>query len=158
MEDEIVLRFLRTQAKHAKYVTSVCTGALVLGAAGLLNGYRATTHWLSLPLLPLFGAVPVDERVVIDRNRMTGGGVTAGIDFGLQLAALLQGEIIAQQIQLAMEYNPDPPFRVARQQRPPKIGRYGSARCRAVPTRAIGSLQAGCGAPARRRLKGERDA
>jgi cyclohexyl-isocyanide hydratase len=110
MEDEIVLQFLRTQAKHAKYVTSVCTGALVLGAAGLLKGYRATTHWLSLPLLPLFGAVAIEERVVIDRNRMTGGGVTAGIDFGLQLAALLQGEIIAQQIQLAMEYNPDPPF------------------------------------------------
>jgi len=110
MDDEIVLQFLRTQAEHAQYVTSVCTGALVLGAAGLLKGYRATTHWLSLPFLPLFGAIPIEERVVIDRNRMTGGGVTAGIDFGLQLAALLQDETIAQQIQLGMEYSPDPPF------------------------------------------------
>jgi cyclohexyl-isocyanide hydratase len=91
-------------------VTSVCTGALVLGAAGLLRGYRATTHWLSLPLLEMFGAIPVDERVVIDRNRMTGGGITAGIDFGLRLAAVLRGETLAQEIQLQMEYRPQPPF------------------------------------------------
>ncbi len=110
MHDEAVLGFLRRQAQEAKYVTSVCTGALVLGAAGLLWGYRATTHWLSLPLLELYGAIPVDERVVVDRNRMTGGGVTAGIDFGLQLAAMLRGETIAQQIQLQMEYSPAPPF------------------------------------------------
>jgi len=111
MDDEVVLQFLRKQAEHTKYVTSVCTGALVLGAAGLLKGYRATTHWLSLPLLPLFGAIAVEERVVVDGNRVTGGGVTAGIDFGLHLAAMLQGETIAQQIQLRMEYSPDPPFR-----------------------------------------------
>lgn len=110
MLDDAVLGFLRRQAEDAKYVTSVCTGALVLGAAGLLRGYRATTHWLSLPFLELFGAIPVDARVVVDRNRVTGGGVTAGIDFGLRLAAILQGETIAQQIQLQMEYRPEPPF------------------------------------------------
>lgn len=110
MNDDTVLEFLRRQAEQAKYLTSVCTGALVLGAAGLLKGYRATTHWLSLPLLPLFGAIPVDKRVVVDRNRVTGGGVTAGIDFGLRLAGILQGETMAQQIQLQMEYRPEPPF------------------------------------------------
>jgi len=110
MGDERVLDFLREQAKGARYVTSVCTGALVLGAAGLLRGYRATTHWLSLPLLEMFGAIPVEERVVVDRNRVTGGGITAGIDFSLLLAAILRGETVAQQIQLQMEYSPDPPF------------------------------------------------
>jgi len=110
MDDEDVLGFVREAAKGARYVSSVCTGALVLGAAGLLRGYRATTHWLSLPLLETFGAIPVDERVVIDRNRVTGGGVTAGIDFGLRLAAELRGAAVAQQIQLQMEYSPAPPF------------------------------------------------
>ncbi len=110
MEDDAVLDFLRAQAKGARYVTSVCTGALVLGAAGLLDGYKATTHWLSLPLLALFGAEPVAERFVVDRNRVTGGGVTAGIDFALKLAALLKGEAVAQSIQLQMEYDPRPPF------------------------------------------------
>ncbi len=111
MEDEPTLDFLRRQAAQARYVTSVCTGALVLGAAGLLRGYRATTHWLSLELLRHFGAVPVDERVVIDHDRISGGGVTAGIDFGLAVAAILRGEAVAQRIQLQMEYNPAPPFR-----------------------------------------------
>ena len=110
MEDERLLRFLRTQGDGARYVTSVCTGALLLGAAGLLRGYRATTHWLSLDLLPLFGAEPVDARVVVDRNRITGGGVTAGIDFGLAVAAELHGAAAAQDIQLMIEYNPAPPF------------------------------------------------
>jgi len=110
MEDDALLRFLRAQAERAQWVTSVCTGALVLGAAGLLRGYRATTHWLSLDLLPPFGAIPVRERVVIDRNRATGGGVTAGIDFGLRLAAELRGEKVAREIQLLMEYDPSPPF------------------------------------------------
>ena len=110
MEDEALLRFLRVHAQHARYVTSVCTGALLLGAAGLLRGYRATTHWLSLDLLPLFGAQPVEERVVIDRNRITGGGVTAGIDFGLFVAAQVFGPTVAQEIQLMIEYSPDPPF------------------------------------------------
>src|SRR5438046_2080484 len=110
MQDEGVLGFLRQQAAGAKYVTSVCTGALVLGAAGLLTGYRATTHWTAMPLLPLLGATPVAARIVVDRNRLTGGGVTAGIDFGLHLAAVLRGEDVAKQIQLELEYNPQPPF------------------------------------------------
>jgi len=110
MEDRDVLEFLRKQAAHARYVTSVCTGALVLGAAGLLKGYRATTHWLSLELLPVFGATAVPDRVVIDRNRITGGGVTAGIDFALTIAAELCGEKTAKAIQLLIEYDPAPPF------------------------------------------------
>ena len=108
--DEAMLDFLQRQARQANYVTSVCTGALVLGAAGLLGGYRATTHWLSLPLLELYGAIAVQQRVVIDGNRVTAGGCTAGMDFGLQLAAMLRGETIAQQIQLHLEYSPAPPF------------------------------------------------
>jgi cyclohexyl-isocyanide hydratase len=110
MEDEATHAFLRRQAAGARYVTSVCTGALVLGAAGLLTGYRATTHWLSLPLLSLLGATPVDARVVVDRDRITGGGMTAGIDFGLSVAALLYGDDVAQRVQLQMEYEPEPPF------------------------------------------------
>lgn len=110
MEDQATLAFLQHRAGAARYVTSVCTGALLLGAAGLLRGYKATTHWLSLDLLPVFGAKAVNERVVIDRNRITGGGVTAGIDFGLALAAELYGKEAAQEIQLMMEYDPAPPF------------------------------------------------
>ena len=110
MENEGLLQFLRARAPHARYVTSVCTGALVLGAAGLLRGYRATTHWLSWDLLRLFGAEPVDERVVIDRGRITGGGVTAGIDFGLVVAAEVCGPAVAQEVQLMLEYSPAPPF------------------------------------------------
>jgi cyclohexyl-isocyanide hydratase len=110
MEDELMLRFLQAKARDARFVTSVCTGALVLGAAGLLTGYRATTHWLSLDLLPLFGALPVDDRVVVDRDRITGGGVTAGIDFGLVVAAEVSGQSAAEEIQLMIEYNPAPPF------------------------------------------------
>ena len=110
MEDQALLRFLRARAPGARYITSVCTGALVLGAAGLLKGYRATTHWLSRDLLALFGAEPVDERVVIDRNRITGGGITAGIDFGLTVAAEVFGQRVAQEVQLMLEYSPAPPF------------------------------------------------
>jgi cyclohexyl-isocyanide hydratase len=110
MADEEALSFLRKQAERARYITSVCTGSLVLGAAGLLRGYRATCHWLSLDQLPLFGAIPVKERVVFNRNRITGGGVTAGIDFGLALVAELIGAEAAQAIQLQIEYDPDPPF------------------------------------------------
>ena len=110
MEDRPTLEFLRRQAQEARYVTSVCTGALVLGAAGLLKGYRATTHWLSLDLLPEFGATAAPERVVIDRNRITGGGVTAGIDFALTIAAEVAGPATAKSIQLLIEYNPAPPF------------------------------------------------
>ncbi len=111
MQDDEVLRFLADQGKRARYVTSVCTGALVLGAAGLLDGYDAATHWAFMDLLPMFGARPVRKRVVVDRNRITGGGVTAGIDFGLTLAAELAGEPLAKAIQLGLEYDPAPPFR-----------------------------------------------
>jgi len=110
LEDEALLAFLRARAAHARCVTSVCSGSLLLGAAGLLRGYRATTHWLSLDLLPLFGAKPVEARVVHDRNRITGAGVTAGIELGLVLAAELYGAPVAQAIQLAIEYCPAPPF------------------------------------------------
>jgi cyclohexyl-isocyanide hydratase len=110
MQDREVLEFLRHQAERARYVTSVCTGALVLGAAGLLKGYRATTHWLSLELLPIFGATPAPDRVVIDRNRITGGGVTSGIDFALVIAGEIAGADTAKEIQLLIEYNPAPPF------------------------------------------------
>ncbi len=110
LEDERMLAFLRTRAERAAYVTSVCSGALMLGAAGLLRGYRATTHWMSLDLLALVGAEPVRERVVRDRNRITGGGVTAGIDFALVVAAEVFGAAVAEGIQLAIEYDPAPPF------------------------------------------------
>ncbi len=110
LEDREVLEFLRRQSAGARYVTSVCTGALVLGAAGLLKGYKATTHWLSLGLLAEFGATPLPDRVVTDRNRITGGGVTAGIDFALTVAAEVAGVDKAKSIQLLIEYNPAPPF------------------------------------------------
>ena len=110
MEDEEVLSFIRAQSKQAKLVTSVCTGSLVLGAAGLLEGYKATTHWASLDQLALLGAEPVNERVVRDRNRITGAGVTSGIDFALSVVSEMFGPDIAQNIQLHMEYDPAPPF------------------------------------------------
>jgi len=103
-------RFLVQRAADAAYITSVCTGALVLGAAGLLQGYKAATHWRYMDLLPLLGAVPVDERIVRDRNRITSGGVTAGIDFGLELAAELCGVREAEKAQLYLQYAPAPPF------------------------------------------------
>lgn len=110
MQDEAILAFVRGQAARARYVTSVCTGALVLGAAGLLTGRRATTHWAALDLLAAFGATPIAERVVRDSNLVTGGGVTAGIDFALTLAAELFGQAEAERVQLALEYAPSPPF------------------------------------------------
>ncbi len=110
LNDDETLGFIRSQALEARYVTSVCTGALVLGAAGLLKGKRATTHWMSHDMLSAFGAIPVNERYVIDGNIVTGGGVTAGIDFALGIAADLHGEELARAIQLAIEYDPAPPF------------------------------------------------
>jgi cyclohexyl-isocyanide hydratase len=110
MEDEEVLGWLRQQAAGARSVFSVCTGALLCGAAGLLKGRRATTHWASFHLLPFFGAIPVNERVVVDRNWVFAAGVTAGIDGALRLAAELRGDEAAQMIQLYIEYAPEPPF------------------------------------------------
>jgi cyclohexyl-isocyanide hydratase len=110
MEDEAALSFLRKQAATAQYVTSVCTGSLVLGAAGLLKGKRATCHWAALEHLKPLGAIPVSEKVVVDGNIVTGAGVTSGIDFALTLAAILESEEVAREIQLQIEYDPDPPF------------------------------------------------
>ena len=111
LRDAEVLGFVRAQAARARYVTSVCTGSLVLGAAGLLKGRRATTHWFSHDFLQRFGAIPVHGRVVRDGNLITAGGVTAGIDFGLAVVAELLGQAQAEAIQLALEYAPQPPFR-----------------------------------------------
>jgi cyclohexyl-isocyanide hydratase len=108
--DDESLDFIRRQAEGARYVTSVCTGALVLGAAGLLQGYKATTHWAAMQELEKFGAIPTPVRVCVDRNRVTDGGVTAGIDFGLRLVEILADRATAESIQLFIEYNPAPPF------------------------------------------------
>lgn len=110
VNDEETLDFLRAQAAGAKYITSVCTGSLVLGAAGLLKGYRATTHWSAMDYLSLFGAMPTKTRVCVDRNRITGGGITAGIDFALTLVSMLADRQLAEAIQLRLGYNPAPPF------------------------------------------------
>ena len=110
MEDPEVLAFLSSRGGKAGYVTSACTGSLVLAAAGLLEGRRATTHWLALESLARFGVEPVSARVVVDGNRVTGAGVTAGIDFALTLAATLMDESYAKGIELMMEYDPEPPF------------------------------------------------
>jgi cyclohexyl-isocyanide hydratase len=110
MVDAEALDFLRKQATKARYVTSVCTGSLILGAAGLLKGYKSACHWAWRDMLKDFGATPVAQRVVRDRNRISGGGVTAGIDFGLTVAAELAGEEAAKSIQLVLEYDPQPPF------------------------------------------------
>lgn len=110
LEEQEVLAFLRHAAAGARYVVGVCTGSLVLGAAGLLRGKRAGTHWMSRDLLRAFGAEPVAERVVVDGNLFTGGGVTAGIDVALAIAAEIAGRATAEAIQLAIEYDPAPPF------------------------------------------------
>jgi cyclohexyl-isocyanide hydratase len=110
MDDETVLSFIREQAAGAEYVFSVCTGALLCGAAGLLRNVRSTTHWASFDLLPYFGAIPVDSRVVVDGRHVSAAGVTAGIDGALTVAALLRGDFAAKQIQLMIEYAPDPAF------------------------------------------------
>ncbi len=110
MDDEPVLQWLRARAAHARYILSVCTGALTLGAAGLLRGRRATTHWNSVHLLPYFGATAENARVVVDGNLISTAGVSAGVDGALAMAALLAGEPAAQRIQLEMQYAPEPPF------------------------------------------------
>jgi cyclohexyl-isocyanide hydratase len=110
MDDEEVLSFIRVQSRSAKYVFSVCTGALLCGAAGLLRGVKATTHWSAFHLLRYFGAIPTDARVVVDGTMVSSAGVTAGFDGALVIASLLRGERIAQRIQLAIQYAPEPPF------------------------------------------------
>lgn len=110
LQDTETIRFLRERGASAKWVTGVCTGVLLLGAAGLLRGHRATAHWYVRDLLPMFDATPVSQRVVMDRNRITGGGVTSGIDMALTVSSLLRGEEQARLQTLAFEYAPAPPF------------------------------------------------
>ena len=138
MNDAETLAFVAAQGAKARYVTSVCTGSLVLGAAGLLNGYRSACHWASRDLLAAFGAIPVAERVVRDRNRFSGGGVTAGIDFGLTLLAELAGDEVAQSVQLGLEYDPQPPFQSGS---PEKAGADRTARVRAQMEKMIARRQ-----------------
>jgi cyclohexyl-isocyanide hydratase len=118
--DSAIVAFVREQAKGAQWVTSVCTGSFILGAAGLLQGKRATTHWAYTQLLPMFGATFEEARVVRDGNLVTAGGVTSGIDFALELMALAQGEDVARSIQLALEYDPAPPFQGGHPSRSPQ--------------------------------------
>ncbi|MDX2235786.1 MAG: DJ-1/PfpI family protein [Hyphomonadaceae bacterium] len=132
MADAETMAFVRRMGGRARYVTSVCTGAFILGAAGLLRGKRATTHWAYHDLLPLVGAIPERARVVRDGDTFTGGGVTAGIDFALTLAGEIAGDAVAQSIQLAIEYDPAPPFdagdpdRAPEAVRTPIAKRYGA--------------------------------
>lgn len=110
MEDRRLREFLRRQAETARWITAVCTGSLLLGAAGLLRGYRATTHWRYVDCLRDLGAMPIEKRIVCDRTRITAAGVSAGVDLGLFVAALLKGDGLAREIQLQLEYDPQPPF------------------------------------------------
>ncbi|MGH6617549.1 DJ-1/PfpI family protein [Sphingomonas sp.] len=136
-EDPATMAWVRSAAGGASWVTSVCTGALLLGAAGLLRGYRATTHWAQHHHLAAFGAIPVRERVVFDRNRVTGGGVTAGIDFGLALTAAIRGEDHARLVQLSLEYDPAPPFDAGSPERADTatLARYQALATRLAPDR-----------------------
>lgn len=140
MNDDVVLDFLADRGSRARYITSVCTGSLLLGCAGLLKGYRATSHWVALELLPLVGATPVQERVVEDRNRITGAGVSAGIDFGLVVADRLRGRVYAEMLQLVNEYNPQPPFDAGT---PAKAGPGMTAHLRSALGPAMEEFRAG---------------
>lgn len=139
VEDSEVLDFLAERGGKAGYVTSVCTGSLVLAAAGLLRGFRATSHWSVLELLSLFGATPVAERVVVDRNRITGAGVTSGIDMALRTAAMLFGDELACEIQLRLEYDPAPPHDCGS---PAKAPKSIVDRARAVMDQRMGDRRA----------------
>lgn len=144
MEDEATLAWIRHAAAGATWVTSVCTGSLLLGAAGLLKGYRATCHWASHHHLAAFGAIPVHDRVVFDRNRVTGGGVTAGIDFGLALTAAIRGEDHARLVQLSLEYDPAPPFDCGSPARADAAtrARYDAMAAKSAPSRDARTLAA----------------
>jgi cyclohexyl-isocyanide hydratase len=145
-DDAETIAWLRATGASARWVTSACTGSLLLGAAGLLEGYRAATHWAFMDLLPMVGAIPDPRRIVVDRNRITGGGVTAGIDVALQIAAEVAGRDVAQQIQLQLEYDPHPPFRAGHPDvAPPELvaqaremtaGRYAQRRAQLERLRA----------------------
>jgi len=137
MPDKTVLAWLRKIAADAQWVTSVCTGSLVLGAAGLLKGYKSACHWASIDQLEYFGATPVRERIVEDRNRFTGGGVTSGIDFALALAARIRDEDFARFIQLSIEYDPHPPFDAGSPDKvsPEILARYHKMIAAAAPDR-----------------------
>jgi cyclohexyl-isocyanide hydratase len=124
MRDEATVAYIRKAGGRARFVTSVCTGSLLLGAAGLLEGYKATSHWITKPLLPIFGAVPTDGRFVRDRNRITAEGVTAGLDFGLSLVAELRDRAYAEGVQLLAQYAPEPPFDAGEPDRAPKAARH----------------------------------
>jgi cyclohexyl-isocyanide hydratase len=147
LSDEETLAFVRRQAKAARYVTSVCTGALVLGAVGLLKGKRATTHWMSREMLSAFGATPVAARLIADGNVVTCGGITAGIDFALALAAKIFGEEVAKGIQLGMEYDPDPPFDAGS---PERAGPALVAKARAQAAKRQAEREAAVAAAAKR--------
>ena len=120
LNNEPVLEFFRKEAKETRFLTSVCTGSLILGACGLLKGRKATTHWSAMEFLPLFGAIPVKERVVVDDHIITAGGITAGIDFGLVIIAKLLGQETAEKTQLLMQYDPEPPFDCGTPEKAPK--------------------------------------
>jgi cyclohexyl-isocyanide hydratase len=149
MQDRETTDFLADRGSRARFVTSVCTGSLILGAAGLLKGYRATSHWDTRDILPTLGAIPVNQRIVEDRNRITGGGVTSGIDFGLLLAERLSDSTYARMLQLINEYDPQPPFQAGT---PAQAGPVLTAH---LTTLLAGSHQAASAAAeaARQRLK-----
>lgn len=133
MHDEDVLSFIRRQASGARYVFSVCTGALLCGAADLLQGKRATTHWTAMDVLPFYGATPSSERVVVDGNLVSAGGVTSGIDGSLVMVSLLRGETVAMEVQLAMQYDPQAPFDAGTPEKaPPEVLRAVSQRAERI--------------------------
>jgi len=145
MNDAETVEFARDCGTRAHFVTSVCTGALLLGAAGLLVGYDATSHWYVRDLLPLMGAKLKTDRVVVDRNRITGGGVTAGLDFGLEIARQIRGEDAARLIQLLLEYNPKPPLAAGSPEHagPELTARVLKARGAAIGVAREAAMQAG---------------
>ena len=120
LNNEPVLEFFRKETNEVRFLTSICTGSLILGASGLLKGRKATTHWSAMEFLPLFGAIPVEDRVVVDGHIITAGGITAGIDFGLVIIAKLLGQNTAKKTQLLMQYDPEPPFDCGTPEKAPK--------------------------------------
>jgi len=142
MDDEAVLSFICAQARSARFVFSVCTGALICGGAGLLRGVRATTHWAAFDLLQYFGAIPTRARVVIDGRYVSAAGVTAGLDGALRLASILRGNEVAQQIQLGIEYAPEPPFNSGSPQTaPPEITEAVHNALRKITERRLATAQ-----------------